>query len=121
MARLSIRIILDSGEKALGPGMAELLERIDDQGSLRRAALSMGMSYRKAWLLIQGMQKHFGGAVLATTTGGASGGGAKLTPLGRQVLKTYRRIEARAAAAAAADLRALAGLSEKSETKNRAG
>src|SRR5471032_454821 len=66
MARLSIRIDFEPSGSALGPGMAELLERIGALGSIRKAALSMDMSYRKAWLLIKGLQQTFGGAVVVT-------------------------------------------------------
>jgi len=99
MARLSIRIDFEPSGSALGPGMAELLDRIGRLGSIRKAAASMEMSYRKAWLLLQGMQKTFGAQVVATETGGASGGGAQLTELGTRLLKTYRTIEENAARA----------------------
>lgn len=111
MARLSFRIVFDSSGRAVGPGMAELLEHISETGSIRKAAAAMGMSYRKAWLLIQGMQKTFGGAVVATTTGGVRGGGAVLTPLGTGVLSAYRRMEKRLNRAAKADLDVLAAFS----------
>ncbi len=93
MARLSIRIDLNPAGAALGPGMAQLLEQIAGAGSIRRAAAAMGMSYRKAWLLLQEMQQAFGAPVVATEIGGVSGGGATLTELGATLLKTYRRIE----------------------------
>src|ERR1700761_4288550 len=93
MARLSIRIDFEPSGSALGPGMAELLDRISRFGSIRKAAASMEMSYRKAWLLLQGMHKTFGAPVVATETGGSAGGGAKLTELGGRLLKTYRAIE----------------------------
>ena len=99
MARLSIRIDFEPSGSALGPGMAELLDRIGRLGSIRKAAASMEMSYRKAWLLLQGMQKTFCAQVVATETGGASGGGAQLTELGTRLLKTYRTIEENAARA----------------------
>ena len=90
--------------------MVQLLERVAEQGSIRSAAASMGMSYRKAWLLVQEMQDTFNGAVVTTEIGGSDGGGTKLTELGGQLLKTYRRIESRATRAAEADLEALAAL-----------
>ena len=110
MARLSIRIDFEPSGDALGPGMTELLERIGEKGSIRKAAAGMGMSYRKAWLLIRGLQQTFGGAVVTTETGGAAGGGAKLTHLGTRLVKTYRDIESRAARAADNDMQALCAL-----------
>jgi molybdate transport system regulatory protein len=110
MTRLSIRIYLDAPGRALGPGMAELLDGVARDGSIRKAAAAMEMSYRKAWLLIQGMQETFGGAVVTTTIGGSSGGGAELTELGKTLLSCYRRIESRANRAAAADLEKLSSM-----------
>lgn len=113
MAKLSIRIDFEPSGSALGPGMAALLEAIGEKGSIRKAAAGMEMSYRKAWLLIQGLQQTFGGPVVITETGGASGGGAKLTELGLKLVKTYRTIEARAVRAVADDMQALAVLVQK--------
>jgi molybdate transport system regulatory protein len=112
MARLSIRIDFEPSGSALGPGMAELLERIARFGSIRKAAASMEMSYRKAWLLLQGMQQTFG-AVVATETGGSSGGGAKLTETGMRLLKTYRAIETGAAHAVDQEIQSLSALVRK--------
>lgn len=113
MAKLSIRIDFEPSGSALGPGMAALLEAIGEKGSIRKAAAGMQMSYRKAWLLIQGLQQTFGGPVVITETGGASGGGAKLTELGTKLVKTYRTIESRAVRAVADDMQALAVLVQK--------
>jgi len=110
MAQLSIRIDFEPSRSALGPGMAELLERIASQGSIRRAAASMDMSYRKAWLLIQEVQKTFDGPVVTAAAGGVAGGGTQLTELGKKLLECYRRIEAGAARAVQSDLRVLAQL-----------
>ena len=90
--------------------MAQLLERVAEHGSIRAAAFSIGMSYRKAWLLIHQMQETFNGAVVTTAIGGTSGGGTKLTELGSTLLRTFRRIEDRAARAAKADLTTLDGM-----------
>jgi molybdate transport system regulatory protein len=108
MARLSIRIDFEPSRSALGPGMAELLERIASQGSIRRAAASMDMSYRKAWLLIQEVQRTFDGPVVTAAAGGIAGGGTQLTELGGKLLQCYRRIEAGAARAVQPDLKLLA-------------
>lgn len=110
MARLSIRIDFQPSGSALGPGMAELLERIGKLGSIRKAAASMEMSYRKAWLLLQGMHKTFGAPVVATETGGSAGGGAQLTDLGTRLLKTYRAIEQSAAKAVEDEMKSLSVL-----------
>jgi molybdate transport system regulatory protein len=110
VAKLSIRIDFESPGAVLGPGRAELLERIGKMGSIRQAAAPMDMSCRKAWLLIQALQESFGGDVLTTVTGGAARGGAALTERGRYLLATYRRINDRATKAVQADLAALTAL-----------
>jgi molybdate transport system regulatory protein len=121
MPHLSIRVDFEPTGSALGPGMAELLERVVAQGSIRSAAASMGMSYRKAWLLVQEMQDTFNGAVVTTEIGGSDGGGTKLTELGTNLVKTYRRIENRALRAAEADLNALAALVKANAPRRRSG
>jgi molybdate transport system regulatory protein len=110
MSHLSIRIDFEPSGSALGPGMARLLEQIVTHGSIRAAAVSMGMSYRKAWLLVQELQETFNGAVVTSAIGGNTGGGTRLTDLGSTLLKTYRRIESRAAHATEAELDTLASL-----------
>lgn len=115
MARLSIRIYLDNSHHGLGPGMAQMLEGVAKHGSIRKSAAAMAMSYRKAWLLIQNMQESFGGPVVTTSIGGNEGGGAALTVLGKTLLATFRRIEARAARATVSDVKMLAAM-----TKTRA-
>jgi molybdate transport system regulatory protein len=107
MVRLVLRIDFDE-TGAFGPGKARLLELVDEQGSIRRAAAAMHMSYRQAWLLLEAVEKTFGAPVVTTVTGGAKGGGARLTQLGRTVLARYRSIEKRAARAAGRELSALA-------------
>ena len=113
MARLSIRIDFETPDGRIGPGMAELLSAIADHGSIRRAAAAMGMSYRKAWLLVQAIQQTFGAPAVTTATGGPEGGGTKLTELGWTLLRCYRRIEAHAARAAKGDLRTLSAMIQK--------
>jgi molybdate transport system regulatory protein len=105
MARLTIRIDLDAG--FIGPGKVLLLEQIATTGSIRKAAGAMKMSYRRAWLLLQALEKSFGAPLVETVTGGKKGGGATLSRLGRSVVAGYRRIEERAGQAVAAELRAL--------------
>jgi molybdate transport system regulatory protein len=113
MARLSIRIDFEPSGSALGPGMAELLERINQLGSISKAAAAMAMSYRKAWLLVQDLQHTFGGAVVTTEIGGAVGGGARLTKLGEQLLDAYREIEKNAADATRDQIQSLAAMVQK--------
>ena len=113
MARLSIRIYLDQSHHGLGPGMAQMLEGVAAHGSIRKSAAAMAMSYRKAWLLIQNMQESFGGPVVTTSIGGNDGGGAALTALGKTLLATFRRIEARAARATATDVKKLVAMTRK--------
>ncbi len=101
-----IRVILRKGV-AFGPGKAQLLEGIRDTGSIAAAGRLMKMSYSRAWGLVGEINGDFRGPLVASAKGGASHGGASLTPLGEQVLTRFRRIEASAAKAVAADLAAL--------------
>jgi molybdate transport system regulatory protein len=91
---------------ALGPGKIDLLEAIARTGSITAAARELGMSYRRAWMLVDTMNRCFVSAVVAAEAGGVRGGGTALTPLGMEVVRRYRGIEAAAAKAAAADIRA---------------
>jgi molybdate transport system regulatory protein len=121
MTRLSIRIDFEPSGSALGPGMAQLLEQVAELGSIRRAAASMGMSYRKAWLLIQEVQKTFDGPVVKTEAGDVAGGGTVLTELGDSLLTIYRRVESRAAAATETDLKMLSMMVRTNAAPRRAG
>jgi molybdate transport system regulatory protein len=91
----------------LGPGKVRLLELIDETGSISAAARLLDMSYRRAWLLADSLNKDFREPVLSSAVGGHHGGGAALTPFGREVVTRYRRMETRARAAIAADVGAL--------------
>lgn len=93
--RLMIRVALGR-EGALGPGKVKLMEKIDEVGSISAASRAMGMSYRRAWLLINGVNQAFRHDAVATQHGGRKGGGAGLTPFGRELISRYRAIEARA-------------------------
>lgn len=104
--RLSLRIDINPAGR-LGPGKIELLEAIESTGSISAAGRAMGMSYRRAWLLIDSLNSMFRQPLVEAATGGAKGGGAALTPLGREVVAHYRAIESRIAAAAGLHLRAL--------------
>lgn len=117
MAKLSIRIAFE-GAEPFGPGKVRLLELIEKEGSIRAAAAAMSMSYRHAWLLLQAVEDTFGAPAVATSTGGAGGGGAKLTELGKRLVDRYRTIEANASRAAAADLDELSRAA-KGQTRKR--
>ena len=100
---------IDFGEHgALGPGKTRLMELIAETGSISAAGRAMGMSYRRAWLLVDSLNAAFGEPLVAKQTGGSGGGGALLTRLGRDVVLRYRRVERRAALAGREDLEALA-------------
>ena len=106
MARVRVSIVFESGAR-IGPGKANLLESIRDTGSISAAAREMGMSYKRAWLLLDSMNQAFTELVVTAASGGAGGGGATLTPFGAEVLERYRRISNRAEAIAADDVTAL--------------
>lgn len=108
-ANLRIRIVFGEAEP-IGPGKAELLERIERCGSIAAAGRGMGMSYKRAWQLIGTMNAMFREPLVDSTRGGPGGGGAVLTETGRQVLALYRGFEADAAAAGARRLQGLAAL-----------
>ena len=95
---------------AVGPGKIDLLEAIAATGSITAAAKALGMSYRRAWLLVATMNRCFATPVVEGEAGGARGGGTRLTALGTEVVRRYRAIEAKAAKAGAADVAALARL-----------
>lgn len=107
--RLRIRIVFDQGEM-MGPGKADLLERIDRCGSIAAAGREMGMSYKRAWELIGTLNAMFQDPVVESSRGGPGGGGAVLTSLGREVLSLYRAFEVEAAAGGEARLNALCDL-----------
>ena len=84
---------------AMGPGKSELLQAIDRTGSISAAARDMGMSYRRAWLLVDTMNQSFKHPLVTTETGGQRGGGATVTEFGQDVLARYLAMEAKAASA----------------------
>ncbi len=106
LAALTIRI--DLGPFGyIGPGKVALMELISKHGSISAAGKEMGMSYRRAWLLVDEINQIFREPLVEKQMGGSGGGGARLTKLGRDVVGRYRAIEGAAATASAADLRAL--------------
>jgi molybdate transport system regulatory protein len=109
--RVQFRLrVTKGGDIAVGPGKVDLLEAIAATGSITAAARQLGMSYRRAWLLVDTMNHCFRAPVVEAEAGGKRGGGTRLTKLGEEVARRYRRIEARAARAGAADIRALTRL-----------
>ncbi len=104
--RLRIRIVFGDAEM-MGPGKAELLERIDRCGSIAAAGREMGMSYKRAWEIVGRLNGMFRQPVIESTRGGPGGGGAVLTQTGREILALYRAFEDRAAIAGADQLAAL--------------
>jgi molybdate transport system regulatory protein len=105
VARLTLRIDLQSG--AIGPGKIRLLELVGESGSISAAARAMNMSYRRAWLLIDGLNRCFRVPSVETQLGGTGGGGAVLTDFGHDLIARYRAIERASAKASASELGAL--------------
>jgi len=103
MARLTLRVDLAPGQ-AIGHGKVRLLEAIRDHGSISAAGRAIGMSYRRAWLLIDDLNGMFDTPVIQTKHGGTAGGGAALTPFGHRIIQNYRAMEDKARAAVEAEL-----------------
>src|ERR1700693_4948856 len=89
-----LRIAMGKG-LMLGPGKVDLLEAIERKGSISAASREMGMSYRRAWLLVDALNTMFGKPLVVAAAGGAHGGGAQITKLGKEIAGAYRRIEQR--------------------------
>lgn len=105
-------------EIAMGPGKAALLDAIAATGSISAAGRALGMSYRRAWLLVDVMNRCWEEPLVDTSTGGSHGGGARVTPLGTEILAAYRRLQ-QAIEAAGTDV--LGPLSEKLAPEPRPG
>jgi molybdate transport system regulatory protein len=75
---------------SLGPGKIDLLESVERTGSLRQAAQALGMSYRRAWLLLDGLNRSFSEPASTASVGGQGGGGVTLTPFGLEIIRCYR-------------------------------
>jgi len=97
-------------EIAIGPGKADLLEAIAASGSISESARRLGMSYRRAWLLVDTMNRCFREPVVASATGGSGGGGASVTPFGRDMLRRYRAMQSRIDRAIDPELARFSGL-----------
>lgn len=98
VGRLKLKLQLVCGDGfAIGPGKADILEAIDREGSISAAGRALGMSYRRAWLLVDEMNRCFREKVIETQKGGSTEQGARLTDLGRLVLEAYRSLEEQSA------------------------
>jgi molybdate transport system regulatory protein len=111
--RLSIRVDLASGAR-IGPGKIALLEQIGRTGSISAAGRALRMSYRRAWELVEELNRNVGCPVVTTAAGGSGGGGASLTAAGIAVIAEYRAIETAAKEAASPHIAALAELGGRS-------
>lgn len=98
---------------AVGPGKVALLEAVRDHGSISAAARHLGMSYRRAWLLIDELNRSLAAPATHSGHGGPSGGGSGLTPVGEQIISLYRGIEDQAYQACVAQIDALTGLMKR--------
>src|ERR1700681_1627468 len=105
--RLTLRVDLGPGQ-SVGPGKIRLLEAVAESGSISSAGRDLGMSYRRAWMLIEQMNVDFRRKVVTTQLGGTHGGGARLTPFGSELVKRYRAIEGKATSVAKAHMTFLA-------------
>jgi len=103
--RISIRFDLASGPR-IGPGKIVLLEAIAETGSISAGARRLGMSYKKAWLLIDAFNNTFHEPVISTETGGEQGGGATLTETGKEILRLFKKLETEAGSATEATRKA---------------
>jgi molybdate transport system regulatory protein len=109
--RVQFRLRITRGDDiAVGPGKVDLLEAIASTGSITAAARQLGMSYRRAWLLVDTMNRCFEEPVVAAEAGGKRGGGTRLTATGRRAIAHYRRTEQLAVKASAGELRSLVKL-----------
>lgn len=104
---LTLRILAER-YPAMGPGKARLVAAIDTTGSISGAARAMGMSYRRAWQLVDALNASFSQPVVLTATGGRRGGGAVVTASGKRLVKLYRAMENKASSAISGDLRRFA-------------
>ncbi len=101
-----LRLVLGP-DIAIGPGKIDLLEEVKETGSIAEAGRSLGMSYKRAWQLISTMNDAFKSPVVVTSRGGASKGGATLTPFGEDLLARYRKIQGETERLVESDLEAL--------------
>ena len=112
--RLSIRLDLTSGER-IGPGKIELLEAIRATGSISAGARKIGMSYRRAWLLVEEINNLLRSPAVEAATGGKQGGGATITPVGEKIIEVYRSIQDIAATSVRDEFREVERLTRKAK------
>jgi molybdate transport system regulatory protein len=103
---------------SLGPGKVELLETIEQTGSLRQAAQTLGMSYRRAWLLLDALNRSFSEPSAVASVGGQGGGGARLTTFGSELVKHYRAAAKSIETLARAEFQAIAAKALAHATKS---
>lgn len=116
---IAVRLFLKlDPETRIGHGKVALLEGVAETGSISAAGRACGMTYRRAWELIDHMNKAFGRPLVTGHTGGAGGGGAALTELGREVVTRYRALQAATEAAAAPHLAALEELIASADSQD---
>lgn len=113
---LTLRV-LGADTPAIGPGKARLVDLIASTGSISAAAREMGMSYRRAWLLVAAMNESFREPVVIAETGGRSGGGARVTPFGKRLVERFHAMESKASAAIAPDLQSFSRDLKKLRTR----
>lgn len=118
--RLTLRVDFGSS-RSIGPGKIRLLEAVGNTGSISQAGRTFGMSYRRAWLLIDDMNQCFQHAVVSAKPGGSQGGGAALAEFGAELVRDYRAIETAATEAAEARLRGLESVLKESASSRGAG
>ena len=107
-----LRIYVDD-VPAIGPGKVALLEAITKTGSIRAAAVSLEMSYNRAWLLINEMNDCFKQPVVIGSSGGSKGGGAIVTETGHRLVEEYRLLEKEALVSSASRIKSLKSLLKK--------
>ena len=105
----------------MGPGKAALIEAIDKSGSISGAAREMEMSYRRAWQLVEAINCSFTEPLVVTATGGKQGGGAVVSDLGREVVKRFRDMEAKASRAIATDIAGFSTLLKPAARSSKRG
>ena len=96
-ARVSVKLVLIGSERYFGPGICELLEKIDDSGSIQAAAKQMNMSYTKAWKILNRAEEELGTSLITRVSGGKNGGSSTLTPAGETAVKDFREMEGKLA------------------------
>ena len=97
--KLSFQLMREA-KPAIGPGKALVMEAVDREGSISAAGRTLGMSYRRIWMLVDSLNSDWRECVIETRVGGGTAGGAKLTAFGRDLLDAFRRVEARMMASA---------------------